>query len=160
MDLARGTQTLEPITSFKGEYGFLSNFHPHPLTIDGISFPTAEHAFQAAKTHDPAVKQAIADKDTPANAKRAGGKRTGSLITGDLFREDWEEVKLSIMKRILRLKFSDPILRQALLATGDAPLVEGNAWNDTFWGVCRGRGQNNLGRLLQEVRSEIRGQSL
>jgi ribA/ribD-fused uncharacterized protein len=148
---------LEPIASFKGEYAFLSNFHAHPLTIDGITYPTAEHAFQAAKTHDQAVKQAIADKDTPANAKRAGGKRRGSLIKGTLFRTDWEAVKLSVMKDILRLKFADPQLRQALLATRDTPLVEGNVWNDTFWGVCRGRGQNHLGRLLQEVRTEIRG---
>jgi ribA/ribD-fused uncharacterized protein len=147
---------LEPITSFKGEYAFLSNFYACPLTIDGMSYPTAEHAFQAAKTHDRAVKQAIADKDSPTKAKHAGGKRRGSLITGALFRSDWEAVKLSVMKDILRLKFSDPQLRQALLATRDAPLVEGNSWNDTFWGVCRGRGQNHLGRLLQEVRTEIR----
>jgi ribA/ribD-fused uncharacterized protein len=148
---------LEPITAFTGDHAFLSNFHPHPLTIDGVTYPTAEHAFQAAKTHDPAVKQAIADKPTPAQVKRAGGKRAGSLVTGDLFRTDWEGIKLSVMRDILRLKFADPALRQALLATGEAPLVEGNAWNDTFWGVCRGRGQNHLGRLLEEVREEVRG---
>jgi ribA/ribD-fused uncharacterized protein len=78
------------------------------------------------------------------------------LVTGELFRADWEAVKLEVMKEILRLKFSEPSLREALLATGDAPLIEANTWNDTFWGVCRGRGQNHLGRLLEEVREEIR----
>lgn len=50
--------------------------------------------------------------------------------------------------------------RVRLLATGSAELIEGNVWNDTFWGVCRGRGQNHLGRILMEVRDGLRGGSL
>lgn len=61
------------------------------------------------------------------------------------------------MEELLRIKFSgiDPFLTRALLETGDAELIEGNTWNDTFWGVCNGEGENNLGRLLMKVREEL-----
>lgn len=61
------------------------------------------------------------------------------------------------MEQILRVKFSDPTLRKLLLDTGNAKLIEGNTWNDTFWGVCRGKGQNNLGLILQKLRAEFQG---
>lgn len=144
---------MDPITSFKGQHEFLSNFHAHPITIDGITYPTAEHAFQAAKTHDRTAKLTIAAKTTPGAAKRAGGKR--GILKDELFRTDWEAVKVQIMKDIIWLKFSDEGLRKALLATGDAPLVEGNIWNDTFWGVYRGKGLNRLGQILQETRTKL-----
>ena len=60
------------------------------------------------------------------------------------------------MKILLRQKFGDAWLRAKLLATGDAELIEGNYWHDTFWGMCNGKGENHLGRLLMEVRSELR----
>jgi predicted NAD-dependent protein-ADP-ribosyltransferase YbiA (DUF1768 family) len=67
------------------------------------------------------------------------------------------------MRRILEDKFSgrNPGLRDALVATGDAELVEGNSWHDNFWGVCscsrckNKEGQNYLGRLLEEVRASL-----
>jgi len=63
------------------------------------------------------------------------------------------------MLDLVRKKFENPLLRAMLLATEDAVLVEGNTWNDTFWGVCRGRGENWLGRILMQVREECRQQS-
>jgi predicted NAD-dependent protein-ADP-ribosyltransferase YbiA (DUF1768 family) len=59
---------------------------------------------------------------------------------------------------LLRQKFTDPGLRARLLATGTALLREGNWWRDTFWGVDQrtGAGQNHLGRLLMEIRDELR----
>jgi len=60
------------------------------------------------------------------------------------------------MKSCLQEKFSDPLLRKKLLATGNATLIEGNTWGDTYWGVCKGKGQNKLGKLLMELRSELR----
>jgi len=59
----------------------------------------------------------------------------------------------------VREKFKQEDLKQMLLDTGDQELVEGNTWNDTFWGVCRGEGQNNLGKILMKVRMELRQQS-
>lgn len=71
-------------------------------------------------------------------------------------RPDWEEAKVGIMEELVRLKFTAHAdLRARLLATGDAELIEGNNWNDRFWGVCRGQGQNQLGLILMKVRSEL-----
>ncbi len=60
------------------------------------------------------------------------------------------------MHSVLRAKFAVPELRDALLATGDAELVEGNTWSDVYWGVCGGRGRNQLGRTLMRIRDDIR----
>ena len=147
------SSTPEPIPSFYGEFAFLSNFYPSPLTVDGIAFPTVEHAFQAAKTNDPETKRQIAAKDTPGKAKRAGGKRG---IVRD-FDPNWETRKVDVMLSLVQQKFQDPQLREMLLQTGDRPLIEGNVWNDTFWGVCRGKGANNLGKILEQIRNELRG---
>ncbi|NGT90448.1 NADAR family protein [Clostridium perfringens] len=46
-------------------------------------------------------------------------------------------------------------LRRKLIATGDKYLEEGNTWNDTYLGVCKGKGRNMLGKILMRVRSEI-----
>ncbi len=71
-------------------------------------------------------------------------------------RPDWQEVKLSQMEFVLRQKFSHPELLALLLATGEMELVEDNDWDDTYWGVCNGVGENNLGKLLMKIRAEAR----
>lgn len=137
------------IDTFDGKYQFLSNFYDSPiLYFDGLTYPTVEHCFQAQKTLDLSARYDIVLLDTPGKAKRAG--RQVAL------RSDWEDIKLSIMERCLRLKFSDPELAQMLLDTGDEELVEGNWWHDTYWGVCQGEGENNLGKLLMKIRDEKR----
>ena len=135
------------IDSFQGEYGFLSNFHPSPICFNNIEYPTVEHAFQAMKTEDPQMRTKIAAAATPGEAKRMG--RNVRL------RLDWEEKKIPIMKRLLELKFQIPSLRRSLKETGCAMLVEGNKWNDRFWGVCNGAGRNELGKLLMDIRRTI-----
>ena len=50
----------------------------------------------------------------------------------------------------------NPELGNKLLETGNQELVEGNTWGDIFWGVCNGKGQNWLGKILMMVRDEIR----
>ena len=136
------------IDRFTGDYDFLSNFHPSPIEVDGVLYPTVEHAFQAAKTEDPEEKRGAAEAPTPGSAKRKGRKVQ--------LRSDWEQVKVGIMEDLVRLKFmTHPDLREQLLATGDAQLVEGNNWNDRFWGVCRGQGRNQLGIILMKIRLEL-----
>lgn len=142
------------IDQFLGEYRFLSNFFLCPVYTDGEYYPSSEHAYQAAKTNDPHWKEAILWKDksefvynTPGKAKKLG--RMAPL------RPDWEEVKLQVMERILRRKFTNPNLRARLVATKDHYLLEGNNWGDTFWGVCDGSGKNHLGKLLMKIRQEL-----
>jgi len=136
------------IDRLSGNYAFLSNFAPIPggVAYEGVRYPTVEHAFQAAKTTDPAQRAMILALPTPGQAKRAG--RTVSL------RPDWETRKLSVMAALLRQKFAREPFRGLLLATGSAELVEGNTWGDRFWGVD-GSGENHLGLLLMAIRSEL-----
>lgn len=140
---------MNKIDCFDGEYAFLSNFYDSPIERDGIVYPTNEHFFQAMKTLNPEEHRQIAAAATPGKAKRLG--RQVKL------RPDWEEVKLQIMKEGLILKFfCNKDLAKKLIATGNAELVEGNTWNDKFWGVCDGVGENNLGKLLMEIREDLK----
>lgn len=136
------------ISSFKKEYSFLSNFYKCHVSYNGVVYNCAETAFQAQKTLDKNERIIFSDIE-PGKAKKKGRKI-------DL-REDWEDAKLQIMKEIVKCKFEqNPVLLKRLLETGDEELVEWNNWNDTFWGVCRGRGENHLGIILMEVRKELR----
>ena len=138
---------MQAIDSFRGEYGFLSNFHKCRVEFEGMVYPSVEQAFQAAKNPDPKYRSLIAAAGSPVTAKRMGKKTQ--------LRHDWEEVKEGIMLELLKSKFSDPALREKLLATGEAELIEGNNHWDRFWGVCKGEGQNKLGKLLMRVREEL-----
>jgi ribA/ribD-fused uncharacterized protein len=139
---------VREVSFFRGSYRFLSNFYPAVVVFEGKRYPTVEHAFQAAKTDDVVERARIGAADTPAKAK-AMGRRVA-------LRKDWENVKLDVMLELLRKKFGRPELRDLLLDTGDAKLIEGNTWNDRFWGVVDGQGKNHLGRLLMKVRDELR----
>ena len=88
------------------------------------------------------------------NLNGAAAKKLGRTVK---LRPDWNEVKLSVMLEVLRHKFNqNPDLADKLLATGDTLLQEGNTWHDYYWGVCNGKGENNLGKLLMLVRQELR----
>jgi len=135
--------------SFRGEYYFLSNFFPSRAELEGLTFPTVEHAFVAAKTESIVIRGRVQSIPTPGQAKRFG--RTIRL------RGDWEDVKLGIMEELIRKKFSLPELRNKLLATEGLKLEEINPWHDTYWGVYNGEGENHLGKILMKIRSEIQG---
>lgn len=130
---------VEKIDSFFGQYRFLSNFYIEP---DGSH---VEGEYQASKTNPPSDYI----KRLPPNKAKAEGKRLK-------LRQDWEAIKYSIMVQLVLNKFQDhATLKHLLKSTGRAILIEGNKWGDTYWGVCNGVGQNNLGKILMEVRSLI-----
>lgn len=145
---------MNTITRFEGKYAFLSNFHECEILYDELVFRSVEAAFQAMKcqTHKERVPF---EEMGPRQARAAGRKVT--------LRPDWEQRKLTLMYSLVRQKFSaSPELRQKLLATGDAELVEGNRWHDGYWGSCECArcqnkpGQNYLGKILMQVRTELR----
>lgn len=138
------------IESFTGDFRFLSNFYPcHYVYLDYAAYPSVEHAYQAAKTTDEQARRWFYKPPLPTAAET---KKMGKKLT---LRSDWEGVKLSIMEDLLRQKFNQPALKEQLLATGDATLVEGNYWGDTYWGVDKRKGgQNHLGKLLMKIREE------
>jgi len=135
------------VMGFQGEYRFLSNFYPHEIEFESRYYKSSEAAYQASKSLDKSIKDGFAT----LNAREA--RRTGKRL---VIRPDWEDDKLNVMYRILRVKFSKDPLRSLLLATEDKHLEETNYWHDEFWGVYNGKGLNHLGRLLMIVRDELR----
>jgi ribA/ribD-fused uncharacterized protein len=142
------------ITKFSGQFSFLSNFYESVLEYEGIKYPTVEHAFQAAKTQDPEARQQIANMQKPSEAK-AAGNRNG--IIRDFDPVEWELRNNGVMEELLRIKFQNPDLKNLLAQTGNAKLIEGNTWGDTYWGVdvVTGEGANKLGVILEGIRNEI-----
>ena len=132
------------------EYGCFSNFSRHGVEFDGFYYPTVEHYFQAQKFAGTELATRIARARSPKDAKQLGGSRSTPI------REDWEEVKVEIMKRAVSKKFeTHASIRETLLSTDSEELVE-NAPADYFWGCgADGSGQNMLGRILMDVRSEL-----
>ena len=139
------------IDTFQGRHAFLSNFHPVEVELDGAVYPSVEHAYQAAKSSDSTYRRRVALTVTPRAAKKLG-KRIKTLDP------DWESVKITVMRDLLAQKFKKgSSLANQLVATAPRELIKGNRWGDTFWGVCRGVGQNHLGKLLMERRAIIIG---
>ena len=136
------------IDSFKGEYFFLSNFYPTKIKYNGIQYLNNEAAFQAQKctTMEDRIKFSYLN---PSDAKKLGRRI--------ILRNDWESVKISIMREIVFEKFKqNPHLTKKLLDTGDVYLEEGNNWGDRIWGTVNGVGRNELGKILMEVRKELK----
>jgi N-glycosidase YbiA len=133
--------------------GFLSNFARYPIEIDGRVWPTSEHYFQAQKFSDPAQQEQIRTAPSAMDAARLGRTLPG-------LRPDWEAVRDDAMLRALRAKFTQhPLLREQLIATGDARLVE-HTTNDRYWADAGdGSGRNRVGELLEGVRAELATES-
>lgn len=150
MNLPDGFQKITDtaILGFFNEYRFLSNFHVHPIMIDGITYPSNEHAYMAYKTDDIELKKIIAKIPTCSAVKRFG--QTISL------RADWDNYRVAAMLNCQYQKYEDPELAKLLLATGDKYLEETNWWGDRYWGVQDGVGLNMLGKVCMIVRSNLR----
>lgn len=137
------------IHGFFREYRWLSNFHLCEVEYGGIIYPSTENAYQAQKTNDHNLQLEFAEL-TPSQSKI----RSHQMVIPD----DWELTKMGIMNDLLRLKFAIPELRDMLLATDNKHIEETNYWNDSWWGVCEGVGKNVLGKLIMNIRSELRGE--
>jgi ribA/ribD-fused uncharacterized protein len=154
--IARSNQAasfqMNKIAEFRNEFFFLSNFYPIDLTIDGKRYASSEHYYQACKALDLAEHDQIRYAPSPAAAKKEARKIKS-------FRYDWDTYRIKVMEKALRAKFANPEMRAALLMTENLYLEEGNWWNDTFWGVCRGVGHNHLGKMLMKIREEIKNEA-
>ena len=146
------------INHFNNKYKFLSNFSPSRVRGSnpgvGLWYATVEHAYQAQKTLIYSERIHIASLHTPGQAKRAGRKV--------ILRDNWDRLKVPIMRMLIQQKFLDSKLAVKLLSTGDQGLCEGNYWHDQFWGNCTCPkhkdilGKNTLGKILMAVRQELR----
>lgn len=138
--------------STKGEYGCFSNFAAYPIELKGKVWPTTEHYFQAQKFPGTEHEEEIRNEKSPMIAARKGRDRKRPL------RRDWEAVKDEIMREAVLAKFTQHAeLREILLATGDAEIIE-HTTNDSYWADGGdGSGLNMLGKILMSVREELRG---
>ena len=132
-----------------------SNFAPFPVEIDGKCWPTTEHYFQVQKFQGTDHEEAIRLAASPSIAAKMGRSRRFPL------RSDWEQVKDEIMYRAVMAKFTQHAkLRELLLATGDAKIIE-HTRNDRYWADGGdGTGKNQLGKTLMQVRDEMRRHAL
>lgn len=138
------------INYFTGEYDFLSNFYIGTVVYNGLTFTSSEAAFQSMKCPERAREFTQLN---PSQAKSLGRKVE--------LRSDWEEIKDNVMYGVCYAKFSqNEDLKRKLIATGDAKLVEGNTWNDIYWGMCKGKGQNKLGEILMKLREELQNPTI
>lgn len=151
-------QKIETFTT--DEARFLSNFYPYKknggkyphlvkIIYNNIVFDCVENAYQAAKSPDRNLQLEFS-KMSPYDTKAYWETHTE-------IRTDWDDVKLSLMTDFVWQKFySNSNLAQMLIATQDAVLEEGNDWGDVFWGICEGKGENKLGKILMDLRSELK----
>ena len=137
--------------STTGEYGCFSNFSKHPVFLNGKRWPTSEHYFQAQKFAGTEHEEEVRLAKTPREAANMGRDRKRPL------RRDWEGVKEQVMLEAVRAKFTQHDgLKQTLLGTGDAAIVE-HTENDSYWADGGdGSGKNRLGHILMQVREELR----
>ncbi len=148
------TAADEAITAFKKPYAFLTNFSVSPVEYEGVTYKTVEHAYQAAKTLDPAWREKIQGKANPGWARQTGKGKAFPM------RPDWDQVHLGVMRELLRQKFAAPKRAAQLLSTGQRQLIEGNHWGDIYWGAVLNangewEGANHLGKILMEIREEL-----
>ncbi|MES2695922.1 MAG: NADAR family protein [Verrucomicrobiota bacterium] len=147
---------MEPILFYRvsERYGAFSNFSPHPFGLKGKTWPTTEHYFQAQKFAGTPHEEAIRVIASPMIAARSGRDRKKPL------RPDWNQAKDDVMREALRAKFTQHAdLRELLLSTGEAPLVE-HTKNDSYWADGGdGTGRNRLGELLMELRAQLKAEA-
>lgn len=149
-------QQPEPITAFRNEYSFLSNFYRQPFVWMGRAWPTAEHAYQWAKCLDRfgnivhvELAAKIAAAPTPGKAKRLGQ-------APELNTPEWRGRRVLVMESVVKAKFTLVLMRDMLDATWPRELIEGNQHGDRFWGTVDGVGSNHLGKILMKCRKENR----
>lgn len=131
-------------------YDVFSNFSALAVEFEGVLYPTAEHAYQAAKCTDPAGKEAIRQAKSPAEAKDIA-----NLAYQAARHPQWDDIKVGVLEQILRAKVAQHnVVRQALLRSGQEEIGEASP-DDTFWGYGDGKGQNQLGKLWMKIRGEL-----
>jgi len=160
--------------SKNGKHHFLSNMYKYKVSWRGREYPSSEAAFQTAKFTNAEDQSAVAlavdqygkysgyasknkAKELYNTYSKAPNPKPGEEDLSKRLTPNWELKKFGVMKEILTIKFQNKVLKEWLLGTGSAPLVETNTWDDNTWGVSNTSGQNMLGRMLMQIRGELGG---
>lgn len=139
------------IPYYETSYFVFSNFSPHSIIIHGTRYPTAEHAFHAAKFEDQKIKEEIRNAKSPLEALELGKKYK------PLRRKDWDSIKVNVLYQIIKEKVNQhKEVKQALLQTGNDEIIEDNPY-DNFWGNGKdGNGENHTGKIFMRMREELK----
>lgn len=135
------------IKYLQGKHAFLSNFYPATFHFMGKKYKSSEHFYQAAKAITSEQAHSIRNAPSPAIARRRG--RTIKI------RDDWDKIRINVMRLALELKFREHGLGKKLIATKDKFIAEENNWGDQFWGQVNSCGSNMLGLLLMKLRTQL-----
>ncbi len=139
------------IRKFEKEYAWLSNFEPCSIVLDGITYPSVEHAYMSAKSNDVRWYLKCTDESiSPGTIKK--------MSKHILVVHNWDAIKVEVMRECLNQKFRQEPFKTMLLETGDTYIQEGNFWGDTFWGVDLNSktGENRLGKMIMEIRENLK----
>jgi ribA/ribD-fused uncharacterized protein len=151
----KGGQRVIEFYDIQNPFYEFTNFYEAPITVDGKVWPTSEHYFQAQKFKDPLIQEVIRKTPTARGVFILANSATGTYKNA--IRPDWSSVSDDSMFRALMAKFTQyPYLRDLLLGTGDALLIEASL-DDTYWGIGKdGSGKNRLGYWLMKVRDTLK----
>ncbi len=138
------------IRKFRGDYRWLSNFAQVPITLDGVTYASVEHAYQSAKSNNPLWKKLCADPKWTAGQVKTFSHEIKKV-------DDWDEIKFGVMWVCVKQKFNTEPFKTKLLTTGHEYIQEGNNHGDEYWGVNleTGVGENHLGELIMEMRNKL-----
>ncbi len=141
----------DPILFYENTYYSFSNFSSFAIEWKGHFYMTSEHAYHTEKFDDEKLKEEIRQTRSAHDSQKLAN------LNKDKYRPDWNDIKVSVMKEILREKVNQhPYVKKKLLESEDRLLVE-DSWRDDFWGWGPNKdGENYLGKLWMEIREEIK----
>lgn len=140
------------------KYGVFSNMvSGMSLYVNDINIPSTEALYQACKFPlNPEIQELIISESNAMKAKKIAVKYARFM------RPDWDLIKYDVMRWCIKVKYyqNKKIIESLLLSTGDSPIVEYSK-KDDIWGAIPINdeelvGTNALGRLLMELRQQIK----
>jgi ribA/ribD-fused uncharacterized protein len=128
----------------------LSSYSKLGFELDGSVWPSVEHYYQGMKFEEDELRESVRTADHPEKAKQLAKAHKKAI------RKDWLQVREVMMTRAVYIKCrTHKSVADALLATGEQPIIETSQY-DYYWGCGRdGRGHNTFGKVLMAVRDKL-----
>ena len=138
-----------------GDLGYLANYSNHGFSIDGVYYKTVEHYYQAMKYDNKEIKNRIINAETPKEASNIGRDRNNKRI------DNFKDIKNDIMFNGILEKFrQNRDIAYKLIETRNNDIAEATV-DEYYWGIGKDRsGQNNIGKILVQVRERIKREIL
>lgn len=138
-----------------GDLGYLANYSNHSFTVDGISYKTVEHYYQAMKYDNKEIRDRIIKAETPKEASNIGRDRNNIRI------KDFKKIKNEVMYKGILEKFrQNRDIAYKLIETRNQGIAEATI-DEYYWGIGKDNsGKNNIGKILKRVRKAIKKEIL